>query len=131
MREKDKKSTYLLSSKDKTLLIRRNSFLILNLLLHSLDRVAGLDVESDGLSGKCLYENLHVVFKFFCTLSITTLPLFTSYENSSLSFLDEMCEMSLWELKLEPKRKNPRTRPDRAIVYDCWKVCVVSMCSGF
>ena len=62
MREKDIKSTYLLSSKDKTLLIRGNSLLILNLLLDSLDRVAGLDVESDGLSSKCLYENLHVVF---------------------------------------------------------------------
>ena len=61
LRENDKKSTYLLSSKDKTLLIRRNSFLILNLLLHTLDRVAGLDVERDGLSGKCFHENLHFI----------------------------------------------------------------------
>ena len=48
----------LLSSKDKTLLVRGDSFLILNLRLNIIDRVTGLDVESDGLSGKGLYKNL-------------------------------------------------------------------------
>jgi hypothetical protein len=48
----------LLSGKDKTLLIRRNSFLVLNLGLDVVNGVAGLDIESNGLSGEGLYENL-------------------------------------------------------------------------
>jgi hypothetical protein len=48
----------LLSSKDKTLLIRGDSFLVLDLSLDIIDSVAGLDIESDGLSGESFYENL-------------------------------------------------------------------------
>jgi hypothetical protein len=48
----------LLSSKDETLLIWGNTFLILDLGLHVIDRVGRFDIESDGLSGKSLYENL-------------------------------------------------------------------------
>ena len=50
----------LLSSKDKTLLIWRNSFLILDLSLYIIDGVRWLNIESDGLSGKGLYEDLHL-----------------------------------------------------------------------
>jgi hypothetical protein len=39
-------------------LIRRNSFLVLNLGLDVVNGVAGLDIESNGLSGEGLYENL-------------------------------------------------------------------------
>ena len=49
----------LLSSKDKTLLVRGNTLLVLNLLLHSLDGIRGLNFEGDGLAGKGLDENLH------------------------------------------------------------------------
>ena len=49
----------LLSSEDEPLLIRWNAFLVLNLGLHVLDRIAGLDLESDGLASKRLDENLH------------------------------------------------------------------------
>ena len=49
----------LLSSEDKTLLVRGNSFLVLDLLLHGLDSIGGLDLEGDGLSGKGLHEDLH------------------------------------------------------------------------
>merc|ERR1719456_618364 len=49
----------LLARKDETLLIRRNALLVLDLLLHVLDRVAGLHVERDGLARKCLNEDLH------------------------------------------------------------------------
>jgi hypothetical protein len=48
----------LLSSKDETLLIWRNSLLILNLGLYIVDGVRWLNIESDGLSGKGLDENL-------------------------------------------------------------------------
>jgi hypothetical protein len=41
----------LLASKDKTLLIGRNAFLILNLALYIVDSIAGLDLKSDGLAG--------------------------------------------------------------------------------
>ena len=50
----------LLSSEDESLLVRRNTFLILNLGLNVVDGVGGLDVESDGLAGEGLDENLHI-----------------------------------------------------------------------
>ena len=49
----------LLSSKDQTLLIWGNSLLILNLGLHILNGIRRLNIESDGLSSKSLYEDLH------------------------------------------------------------------------
>ena len=42
----------LLSSENQTLLIWGNSLLVLNLSLHVLDRIGGLDVESNSLSCK-------------------------------------------------------------------------------
>ena len=48
----------LLSGKDQTLLIRRNSLLVLNLGLDVVDCVAGLDIESDSLTSKGFDENL-------------------------------------------------------------------------
>jgi len=51
----------LLSSEDESLLIGRDAFLVLDLSLDVLDGVAGLDIESDSLSGEGLDENLHVV----------------------------------------------------------------------
>merc|ERR1711963_451797 len=49
----------LLSSKDKTLLIRRNAFFILNFGLDIFDSVRSFDLESDGLASQCLDKNLH------------------------------------------------------------------------
>merc|ERR1712232_1023375 len=49
----------LLSSKDKTLLIRRNSFLILDLGLNIVNGVRWLDIQSDGLTSQSLYKDLH------------------------------------------------------------------------
>ena len=50
----------LLAGKDKTLLVRWDSFLVLDLGLDVLDRVGRLDFKSDGLSGKCFHEDLHL-----------------------------------------------------------------------
>jgi hypothetical protein len=44
----------LLSGKDQTLLIGRDPLLVLNLCLDVLDRFAGFDLESDGLSSEGL-----------------------------------------------------------------------------
>ena len=44
----------LLTSKDKTLLVRRNTFLVLDLGLDIVDGVRGLNLEGDGLAGKGL-----------------------------------------------------------------------------
>jgi hypothetical protein len=44
----------LLPGEDQTLLIRWNSLLVLNLGLDVLNRVAGFDLESDGLSSEGL-----------------------------------------------------------------------------
>ncbi len=49
----------LLASEDETLLVRRNSFLVLNLALHVLDGVRGLHLERDGLARQGLDEDLH------------------------------------------------------------------------
>jgi len=49
----------LLTSEDKSLLIWRNTFLVLDLSLDVLDGVCWLDIEGDGLTGEGLDENLH------------------------------------------------------------------------
>jgi len=49
----------LLASEDQPLLVRGNSLLVLDLSLHVLDGVRGLDLEGDCLPGKGLDENLH------------------------------------------------------------------------
>ncbi len=51
----------LLPRKNEALLVRRNALLILNLLFHSLNRVARLHVESNGLSSKSFDEDLHCI----------------------------------------------------------------------
>ena len=49
----------LLASEDESLLVRRNTFLVLNLSLDVLNSVRGLNVEGDGLTGEGLDEDLH------------------------------------------------------------------------
>jgi hypothetical protein len=49
----------LLSSEDESLLIGRNTFLVLDLGLDVLNGVRRLNIESDGLAGKGLDEDLH------------------------------------------------------------------------
>merc|ERR1712213_243181 len=49
----------LLSSEDQPLLVWGNAFLILNLGLHVLDGIRGLDLKSDGFPSKGLNEDLH------------------------------------------------------------------------
>jgi hypothetical protein len=48
----------LLSGKDKTLLIGRDSFLVLDLGLHRVDGVRAFHLEGDGLASQGLYEDL-------------------------------------------------------------------------
>merc|ERR1711959_760959 len=49
----------LLARKDETLLIGRDALLVLNLGLHVLDGIGGLDIKGDGLAGQSLDEDLH------------------------------------------------------------------------
>merc|ERR1712164_16229 len=49
----------LLTGEDKSLLIRWDSLLVLDLGLHVLNGVRWLDIEGDGLSGEGLDEDLH------------------------------------------------------------------------
>ncbi|KFO90456.1 hypothetical protein N320_08461, partial [Buceros rhinoceros silvestris] len=49
----------LLASKDQPLLIRRNAFLVLDLGLHILDGVTGLNFQSDSLASQGLHKDLH------------------------------------------------------------------------
>jgi hypothetical protein len=49
----------LLASEDEALLIWGNTFLVLDLGLHVLNGVGGLDIEGDGLTGEGLDKDLH------------------------------------------------------------------------
>ena len=49
----------MLSSEDESLLIGRNTFLVLDLGLDIFNGVGGLDVQGDGLAGEGLHEDLH------------------------------------------------------------------------
>ena len=49
----------LLASKDQPLLVRGDALLVLDLGLHILDGVRGLDFEGDGLACEGLHEDLH------------------------------------------------------------------------
>jgi len=51
----------LLTSEDESLLIWRDTFLVLDLSLDVLDGVCWLDIKGDGLTSEGLDENLHVV----------------------------------------------------------------------
>ena len=51
----------LLASKDESLLIGRDAFLVLDLSLDVLDGVRGLNIQSNGLACKGLDEDLHLV----------------------------------------------------------------------
>ena len=53
----------LLSSEDKSLLIWRDTFLVLDLGFDVLNGVSWLNVEGDGLTGKGLDEDLHTTSK--------------------------------------------------------------------
>ena len=49
----------LFTSKDQTLLVRRNALLILDLRLHVVNRVRRLHLQRDRLAGQCLDKDLH------------------------------------------------------------------------
>ena len=53
----------LLSGEDESLLIWGNSFLVLDLCLDVLNGICWLDIEGDGLTGECLYKDLHTSSK--------------------------------------------------------------------
>lgn len=49
----------LLSGKDQSLLVRRNSFLVLDFRLDVVDRIRALDFKGNGLTSQSFDENLH------------------------------------------------------------------------
>ena len=49
----------LLASENQSLLVRRDTLLVLNLRLDVVDGIRGLDLEGDGLPGEGLDEDLH------------------------------------------------------------------------
>ncbi len=51
----------LLAREDEALLVGRDALLVLDLLLHVLDRVRRLDVQRDGLARERLHKDLHLV----------------------------------------------------------------------
>merc|ERR1719208_462228 len=49
----------LFAGEDESLLVWWDTFLVLDLSLHIFDGVGGFDLESDGLAGQSLHEDLH------------------------------------------------------------------------
>jgi len=49
----------LFAGEDEALLVRGNSFLVLDLGLHGLDSIRSLNFKGNGLSGQGLNEDLH------------------------------------------------------------------------
>ena len=49
----------LLTREDKSLLVRGDALLVLDLALHIINSVRGLDFQCDGLASQGLHENLH------------------------------------------------------------------------
>ena len=49
----------LFASEDESLLIWRNTLLILDFSLHVLNGVAGLDLQGDGLTSQSFHKDLH------------------------------------------------------------------------
>ena len=49
----------MLASSDEPLLVRRNAFLVLDLSLHVVDRIRGLNLKGNGLASEGLDKNLH------------------------------------------------------------------------
>merc|ERR1719222_268860 len=86
----------LFTSEDQSLLIWRNSFLILDLSLNILNAIAGLNLQGDGLSSQGLYKDLHtssqsqhkmeggLLLDVVIGQSSTILQLFTSEDQSLL-----------------------------------------------
>jgi len=56
----------LFSSEDEPLLVRGDSFLVLNLGLDILDGIRGLNLEGDCFPGEGLHKDLHSVLLFVC-----------------------------------------------------------------
>ena len=52
----------LFPCKDESLLITRNTFLVLDLCLQNINAVRRFNFSSDGLASECLNKYLHVVF---------------------------------------------------------------------
>jgi hypothetical protein len=52
----------LLASENQTLLVRRNTLLVLNLLLDVLNRVTALHIQGNCLASQRLHKNLHLLY---------------------------------------------------------------------
>ena len=62
----------LLSGEDETLLVRRDSLLVLNLSLDVVDGITRLNIKRNGLSGEGLYKNLFKSWRNIIELASAT-----------------------------------------------------------
>merc|ERR1719253_1548433 len=97
----------LFASKDQALLIWRDAFLILNLCLDIVNRVAGLNIKSDGLAREGLDEDLHATAetqdqmqsRFFLNVVVrqgaAILQLFASKDQALLIWRDAFLILNL------------------------------------
>ena len=74
----------LLSGEDQSLLIWRNSFLVLDLGLNVLDAITSLDLQGDGFTGQGLDEDLHTSSKPENQMKSRFLPNIVTGQSSSI-----------------------------------------------
>jgi len=58
----------LFAGEDEPLLVRWDSFLVLNLGLDILDGIRGLNLEGDSFPGEGLHKDLHFILSLFVNL---------------------------------------------------------------
>jgi len=87
----------LLASEDQALLIGRDTLLVLDLCLHIIDRVRGLNLESDSFTRKGFYENLHVCRNGSPGLSNDARTVESSTETRAVEVVwKELLEAGVW-----------------------------------
>jgi hypothetical protein len=60
----------LFSGEDQSLLVRRNSFLVLDFGLHVFNPIGWFDFEGDMFSSQCLDEDLHFANEVTLSLAV-------------------------------------------------------------
>jgi hypothetical protein len=87
-----------LTGEDQALLVRRDALLVLDLGLHEVDRVRRVDLQSDGLPGERLDEDLHAATQAEHQVKRGLLLDVVVWESAAV------LELLAWELKEEEDR---------------------------
>ena len=98
----------LLPSKDKSLLVRWNSFFVLDLQFHTFGRIAGFDIQSDCFTRQYFHKDLKWILNF-------VIWFITLVELSTRPFLIAVIEYTFAELFISQIKVTHALSPDMAV----------------